>query len=158
MSETPSIRISEHQHPCFERPPRYTTLPATAAAKPMVIPHAEELAPPPLPPPSHIPEMATGQDPGWQWGQDSSDFGRPASAKQNSGLLGARCTRPDMDHEYPPYHVGEDLRRGSSISTITVNREYDMQDGSLTPGDDGGRAAANYRYVRVTRIRATNVR
>lgn len=151
MSETPSIRISEHhqqQQPCSQRSPRHPTFSSAAsAADPMAIPRAEDPAPPPLPPPSNIPELNVGQDPGWQWGQDSTDFGRPAAVRKGSSLLGAKPGRQDMDREHPPY---DDARRASSISTITVNRDYEMQDGSLTPSDDGGRATANYRYVCVT--------
>lgn len=58
-----------------------------------------------------------------------------------------------MEHEYPPYQVTDDVRRGSSLSTITAAHiESEMHDGSLTPSEDGGRSAANYGYVGVTRI------
>ncbi|KAI7514985.1 hypothetical protein KC347_g87 [Hortaea werneckii] len=47
----------------------------------MAVPRAQEPVPPPLPPPTYIPEISAGHDPGWQWGNDPtrSDFGRPAS-------------------------------------------------------------------------------
>ncbi|EME84451.1 uncharacterized protein MYCFIDRAFT_96869, partial [Pseudocercospora fijiensis CIRAD86] len=137
---TPSIRI-EHQR--FHSPPRYPP-----AAAPMAIPRTHQAPPPPLPPPAFIPHLAAGQhDPGWQWGNDpnGSDFGRPASVKAGSSLLGGAC---------PPYYCNggvDSLRRGSSVSTVTLTRDHDMAEaGSLTPSDEDGslsRPPSNYRYV-----------
>lgn len=155
---TPSIRI-EHQR--FHSPPRYPP-----AAAPMAIPRAHNLKapPPPLPPPSLIPDLAAGQhDPGWQWGNDpnAQDFGRPASVKSGSSLLGGasmkpfsgRCERKKEQENCSPYYYnagGDRLRRGSFMSIVTTTRDNDMADGSLTPSDDGSslsRAPSNYRYV-----------
>ncbi|KAF7189391.1 hypothetical protein HII31_09236 [Pseudocercospora fuligena] len=152
---TPSIRI-EHQR--FQSPPHYPP-----AAAPMAIPRAHEAPPPPLPPPAFIPDLAAGQhDPGWQWGNDpnGSDFGRPASVKPGSSLLGgavmkglsSRYEREKEQDQYPPYCYNggvDSLRRGSSVSTVTVTRDHDMAEaGSLTPSDEDGslsRPPSNYR-------------
>lgn len=161
MSGTPSIRISQHQR--LASPPRYPSFAAPAApTAPMAIRGAQEPVPPPLPPPSYIPEITAGHDPGWQWGNDpnKSDFGRPASVKPGSSLLGGgngngfgamKSARQEKEHEYPQYCSAEDARRGSSVSTLTITRDhYDMPDGSRTPSDEGGslsRPSSNYRYV-----------
>lgn len=128
----------------------------------MAIRGAQEPVPPPLPPPSYIPEITAGHDPGWQWGNDpnKSDFGRPASVKPGSSLLGGgngngfgamKSARQEKEHEYPQYCSADDVRRGSSVSTLTITRDhYDMPDGSRTPSDEGGslsRPSSNYRYV-----------
>lgn len=152
---TPAIRL-EHQR--FHRsPPRYSPL-----ATPMAIPRAHEAPPPPLPPPPFIPDLAAGHhDPGWQWGNDpnGSDFGRPASVKPGSSLLGGTMMkgfgRHEKEHDQPPAYNNnavDNARRGSSISTVTITRDhYDMAEaGSLTPSDEDGsisRPPSNYRYV-----------
>ncbi|KJX96315.1 C2H2 finger domain protein [Zymoseptoria brevis] len=159
MSGNPSIRIShplqhqQHQQQPTQSPPRDPT-PPSVVASPMAIPKAREhIFPPPLPPPTTLSDMAAGHDPGWQWGNDGSDFGRPSSLKHGSSLLGGgsrlRDYRLEKEHEYPPHHASEEfLRRGSSLSTITGVRDRDMSDGRLTPSDDGGsitRPLSNHR-------------
>lgn len=131
MSSTPSIRISQH-HRRAHSPPEP---PPAAAALPMAIPHARESVPPPLPPPSFLPELSTA-DTGWIWGNDPnrSDFGRPATVKPGSSLLGGgtECAPTDVAPEAPPQDAVSEGRRGSSISTITGGQSYDM------PGDSSG--------------------
>ncbi|KAK3706753.1 hypothetical protein LTR37_012598 [Vermiconidia calcicola] len=134
MPSTPSIRISQHQR--FQGPPTYPPYSAAASPIPMAISRTRESAPPPLPPPTYIPEIAAGQDPGWQWGNDPSgaDFGRPASVKPGSSLLGGvgrSMTRQGKEHESAVYHARSDGRRGSSISTVTQSHEHDMPEDSM---------------------------
>ncbi|KAI7081907.1 hypothetical protein KC343_g21625, partial [Hortaea werneckii] len=100
-------------------------------------------------PPTYIPEISAGHDPGWQWGNDPtrSDFGRPASVKPGSSLLGSvgRDFRPTVE-ERDIYTRGlNDARRGSSISTITMNRDSDMVDAHSDDDAVLSRRASNYR-------------
>lgn len=154
MSGTPSITISHHHR--YASPPRYPSFSAHhASAAPMAIPRAHEAVPPPLPPPNYIPEIAQGHDPGWQWGNNpnGADFGRPASVKPGSSLLGGsmmRSLRQEKEQDHLPYHSFDDARRGSSISTVTITRDHDTPEGMLTPNEDDGnlsRPPSNYRYV-----------
>ncbi|KAK4496291.1 hypothetical protein PRZ48_012271 [Zasmidium cellare] len=119
----------------------------------MAIPRAQDAVPPPLPPPNYIPEIAHGHDPGWQWGNDpnGADFGRPASVKPGSSLLGGslmRSVRQEKEQDHLPYQSFDDARRGSSISTVTVTRDYEPSEGMLTPNEDEcglSRPPSNYR-------------
>ncbi|KAK4610238.1 hypothetical protein CLAFUW4_14036 [Fulvia fulva] len=151
MSGTPSIRISQHQR--VASPSRYPPYPIPSLG-PMAIPRAQEAVPPPLPPPNYIPDIAAGHDPGWQWGNDpnGSDFGRPASVRPGSSLLGGgfmKGFRQEKEHGYPSYPSVADARRGSSISTVTAMRDtQDNIESASTPSDDGcslSRPSSNYR-------------
>ena len=146
-SSTPSIRISQHQR--YYSPPTY---PPFSTASPMAIPRAQEPVPPPLPPPSYIPEILAGQDPGWQWGNDpnGSDFGRPSSVRPGSSLLGgaSRAYRPfDKERDSYTQYPGSDVRRGSSISTVTLGRDHNMADAHSDEDGALSRTTSNYRYV-----------
>lgn len=153
MPGTPSIRISQHQR--FSSPPRRSALPGVA--EPMAIPWTREAVPPPLPPPRHLPEFSSGTDVGWRWGNDPNgiDFGRPASVKAGSSLAGPGTMKDPQrasDHEQDSHRRGGDLRRGSSISTVTI-RNHDMSEGNLTPSDENGpnsRPISNHRYVMIS--------
>ncbi|KAI5359789.1 putative Zinc finger C2H2-type [Septoria linicola] len=150
MSGIPDIQLN---HQRFQSPPRYPSAPA-----PMAIPRAQERpVPPPLPPPSYIP-ISPNHDPGWQWGNDPNglDFGRPASVKPGSSLLGgapARTFSGRVEKESDATYSNTDwARRGSAISTattatITGNNNDMAESGSLTPSDDGSmsRPSSNYR-------------
>lgn len=149
-SSTPSIWISREQR--YHSPPTYP--PSFAAAAPMAIQRAQEAPPPPLPPPSYIPDISAGHDPGWQWGNDpsGSDFGRPASVKAGSSLLGGATWgfRQEKERDDSAHDTAGDTRRGSSISTVTFTRESDMADDHMSHSDEDGsvsRPSSNYRYV-----------
>ncbi len=136
MSSTPTIRIFRDQR-------RYspTNGPSFSSSPfPMAIPGARDPVPPPLPPPTYIHELSSGSDPGWQWGNDPSaaDFGRPASVKAGSSLLGsfAKSTRLQKEHENAAHYPFNDGRRGSSISTVTASREQDMMDEPFQHSDE----------------------
>ncbi|KAK3113078.1 hypothetical protein LTR53_009977 [Teratosphaeriaceae sp. CCFEE 6253] len=141
---TPSIRISQHRYPS---PPTY---PSAFASVPMAVPRAQEPVPPPLPPPSYLPEMAN--DIGWQWGNDPnrSDFGRAASVKPGSSLLGGSLhgCRQEQERDIFAHRVAAGARRGSSISTVTIDRDCDTADEHMAHSDEdgsGSRLPSNYR-------------
>lgn len=145
-SSTPSIRISQHH-----RFPHSPTYPSSLASPPMGIPRAQDSVPPPLPPPSYIPDLSPGHDPGWQWGNDpnSSDFGRASSVKPGSSLLGGgfQGFRQEQERDIFAQRAAA-ARRGSSISTVTVDRDYDMADEHMAHSDeDGSHPSSNYRFV-----------
>jgi len=165
-SLTPSIRIS--QPPRYHSPPNCSTYGPAAAAAPvasshMAIPRTrEKSAPPPLPPPSHFVDLSTAQDPGWQWGNgpEGSDFGgRAAAVKPGSGLVrggggggddDVKGHRQEKEHDFTPHRAMNETRRGSSISTVTLNRDHDMTEDRLAHSDEDGnpsRPLSNYRYV-----------
>ena len=151
MPSTPSIRISQHQR--FHSPDSY---PPFSAASPMAIPRAQQPVPPPLPPPTYIPEISAGQDPGWRWGNDpnGADFGRPASVKPGSSLLGGamKGTKQGKEHDTATQYPLHEARRGSSISTVTLGHDHDMHDDSSSHGDDGAHSRpASNRYVNAAR-------
>jgi hypothetical protein len=153
MSSTPSIRISQ--------PQRYASPPSSSSfqpdlASPMPIPNAQDAVPPALPPPTHIADMTSGQDPGWQWGNDpaSTDFGRSAPVKPGSSLLGGGLKSPPHAKELDHIQNGsmDDGRRGSSLATITAStRDHEMLDAQQSQSDEEGasrsRSGSTYRYV-----------
>ncbi|KAK1816465.1 hypothetical protein LTR12_009147 [Friedmanniomyces endolithicus] len=146
-SSTPSIRISQHHRYLSSS----TDIPSFASP-PMAIPRAQDPAPPPLPPPSYIPDLSAGHDPGWQWGNDpnGSDFGRAASVKPGSSLLGdgLHGFRQEQERSIYAQRTAAEARRGSSISTVTIDRDYDMvEDHTAHSDEDGGgcRRSSNYR-------------
>ena len=116
----------------------------------MPIPRAQDAVPPPLPPPTHIPDISTGQDPGWQWGNDpsSTDFGRVAAVKPGSSLLGGGIVH-SIDAKEPEHKMipsMDDGRRGSSLATITgTKRDHDMPDAQQS--DEEGSSRSGNRYV-----------
>ena len=185
MSPTPFIRISSHHHPSLSPSSSNRTAPTTSTATtpasvaapttttttapsgPMAVPRTHDSVPPPLPPPSYIPEIAEGHDPGWQFANDPnrSDFARPVAVKPGSSLLGGATisnTNPlssssknfwpekDYHSEGSSPRSIVDARRGSSISTITVTRDHNMSDESLPPVDQDTSSswgASDGRYV-----------
>lgn len=73
--------------------------------------------------------------------------------KPGSSLLGGammRSVRQEKEQDHRPYQSFDDARRGSSISTVTVTRDYEPSEGMLTPNEDDcslSRPLSNYRYV-----------
>ena len=121
----------------------------------MPIPKVQESVPPPLPPPTHIPEISTGQDPGWQWGNDPSsvDFGRSAAVNPGSSLLGGELRSPlhAKELEHTRHASMDDSRRGSVLSTIAGGqRDHEMLDAQPNSDEEGAsrsRSGSTYRYV-----------
>jgi len=120
----------------------------------MAIPRPQGPAPPPLPPPSYIPDLSAGHDPGWQWGNDpnGSDFGRAASVKPGSSLLGdgLHGFRQEQERNIYAQRAAAEARRGSSISTVTIDRDCGMVEDHTAHSDEDGngcRRSSNYRLV-----------
>lgn len=152
---TPSILISHHQrrYPGPTSAPYRTSSPSSGV--PMAIPRAHESVPPPLPPPTY-PEISTGRDMGWQWGNDPQrpdfgperpDFGRQAHVKPGSSLLGGTPLNTRFEEEAGNYaqHEAHHIRRPSSISSLVIAPDQDVREENR--GDAPGSLLPNYRYV-----------
>ncbi|KAG4437580.1 hypothetical protein IFR05_006919 [Cadophora sp. M221] len=97
---------------------------------PVSIPNARQCAPPPLPPPRHLPDIAdggnNGRDIAWKWGNEQTDrgWGKAApSIPQGSSLHGGSgsfLSRTGVLDEQLDFQ-----RRGSSVSTV----KSDSRDG-----------------------------
>jgi hypothetical protein len=82
---------------------------------PMAIRNArEELAPPALPPPKYMGDLASGQDLGWEWGNspEKSGFGKSTLApiKPSSSLHGSYRGPPESPHRHKRM-TADDLER-----------------------------------------------
>ncbi|KAK4899333.1 hypothetical protein LTR49_027661 [Elasticomyces elasticus] len=109
----------------------------------MAISRAQEPVPPPLPPLSYISELFAAHDLAWQWGNDSdsSDFGRVVSVKPGSSLRGGNFHgfKQEQDRDTYALRAVADARRGSSTSTVMVDRDYEMvDDQKANSHEDGG--------------------
>ncbi|KAK3628862.1 hypothetical protein LTR56_015471 [Elasticomyces elasticus] len=108
----------------------------------MAIPRAPEPVLLPSPPLSYIPEFSPVHDLDWQRANDpkSFDFGRAASVKPGSSLLGGTFHRFRKEQERDTYtlRAAADARRGSSVSTVTVDRDYKMVDDQKAHSPENG--------------------
>ncbi|KAK5744100.1 hypothetical protein LTS12_023601 [Elasticomyces elasticus] len=109
----------------------------------MAILRAQEPVPPPLPPLSYISELFAAHDLAWQWGNDSDsfDFGRVVSVKPGSSLRGGNFHgfKQEQDRDTYALRAVADARRGSSISTVMVDRDHEMvDDQKANSHEDGG--------------------
>ena len=151
---TPTVRIHEsHDDPeelsISSDSRSYRSATSQAFSRPMPVPNArQEQAPPPLPPPRHLPDLTQGYDPGWSWGNHGSEFGKTTLApiRQGSSLQGgylhsmgeARLKTEDEEEE-DKMDVDTDDRRGSSVSTLRSFTGTDLHIppiSSLEPGAD----------------------
>ncbi|PGH16451.1 hypothetical protein AJ79_01782 [Helicocarpus griseus UAMH5409] len=106
---------------------------------PMAIPNAKEpLAPPPLPPPRYIEDLAIGHDSGWKWGNsfEEGEFGKPTlpPIKPSSSLLGGH-TRPGLVRRNETVCVDKDTNRSSTMPVAQVSPELKGRSGFLTSTD-----------------------
>lgn len=126
----------------FRMPSRsssYNSIPSPTSALAMPIPNAREPAPPPLPPPRHLPDIADGGNNGpdlaWRWGnsisrENTSDWGDSiASVPPGSSLYGNAPSRKGLKDERPEY-----TRRGSSVTTV---KSPDIRNPSYHRIDEG---------------------
>lgn len=142
------------------RPPssRMAGRPYSKSPGPMAVPNArsdELFAPPPLPPPRYIEDLAAGSDPGWKWGNlpkhggFGGSFAFPGSS--SSSARGSWDNRME-DEGFPDRP--EDSRRGSSSTTIRSPPSYDRAYNLSRNIDEGyhslsGSSLVNYRSVNV---------
>lgn len=144
--------------PADSRRPHYSSVGSLADA--MSIPRTQQAVPPPLPPPSFIPEIASGHDLGWQWGNDSTatQFGRAASisnasanVRPGSSLYGGSGLRDaerhlDRHDQSPRTHAMRDDRH-MSMSAAVTERERVNKDMIPRSCEMDWRPTSNFRYV-----------
>ncbi|KAK2749584.1 hypothetical protein FQN57_005806 [Myotisia sp. PD_48] len=103
-----------------------STTSSSSAYKPMVIRNAKQpLAPPPLPPPRYIEDLARGYDSGWKWGNSfNSDYGDSpiavghsygkgttlAPINPSSSLFGGHA-RPPLVRRDETFHFEDGVQR-----------------------------------------------
>jgi hypothetical protein len=132
-SPTPSILVfgsgSRHYDPNSD--PRRPSAPHPPTAPlPMAKPNTRETAPPPLPPPRHIPELNDGHDSGWRWANHRSNSDAATHfqlVKPGSSLLGGSSQRPALSRAHSEQFRKEGPREPSVIS-IPARLETDMRE------------------------------
>jgi hypothetical protein len=100
------------------------------APLPMAIPSTREAAPPPLPPPRHIPELNDGHDSGWQWANGRSDSDGPPhcqSVKPGSSLLGGSPQRPELSRAYSE-QFNTNAPREATVMSMPTRLDTDMRE------------------------------
>jgi hypothetical protein len=103
-------------------------------------------APPPLPPPTFIPELEHGHDAGWKFANDGVMGGFQKSTlapiKQGSSLHGGYVqprlnTKSRSEDQAEEMEIDdESARKGSTVSTIRSPSQPDIQVGNLGLRDD----------------------
>ena len=112
---------------------------SSSARTPMTIPGSnnEALAPPPLPPPRFIEDLAQGHDSGWKWGNsfEHGQFGQSTTLppiKPTSSLLGGAPSRPPLVRRDETYSFEEEgVKRPDMPSMVSGSSLPDirLQDG-----------------------------
>jgi hypothetical protein len=164
MASPTSTRVLDQKayhdrRPSASRSDSQTSSSHTSRA-PMTIPHNRPAeAPPPLPPPRFIEDLANGHDLGWKWGNSGFEggFGKLPPIKQNSSLIGGYRRLPmdtSCDEGIEDMDVDGDFdRRGSTVSTIRSLSHPEVFLGSLGYIQSGGKrtpspsAASNQRLA-----------
>lgn len=148
-SSTPTIRVSQYHRcatsgssPLQDSPP----YPSHSPASPMSIPNAarDPQVPPPLPPPRHVDYEdlnSPGQQKQWQQffnkdyvNQHYTDFGREASVKPGSSLLGGegRSKIQESDNnEHAHSGIIDPAQRESSLSRTTPTPQRGLEGMSI---------------------------
>lgn len=160
VTSAPSIFIHDQRDMNGPRPPssRMAGKLFSRSQGPMAVPNArpnESFAPPPLPPPRYIEDLAAGSDPGWKWGHTPKHEGFGGSfafsGSSSSSARGSWDQRMEDEGfpDRPDYS-----RRGSSSTTIrsppSSDRAYDLSRNI----DEGyhslsGSSLVNHRSVNV---------
>ncbi|EQL28507.1 hypothetical protein BDFG_08756 [Blastomyces dermatitidis ATCC 26199] len=135
MSSPPSILVCDFNHSINDRrrsPASKSTalnLPfrsLSTSPSPMAIPNAKgPVAPPPLPPPRYIEDLAIGHDSGWKWGNsfEEGGFGKPTlpPIKPSSSLVGGGHSRPELVRRTERVTLDRDIKRSSAMSPAEVS-------------------------------------
>ncbi|MCJ1392232.1 hypothetical protein MMC18_005099 [Xylographa bjoerkii] len=119
-----SSRTSSYSSPNASQP-----FPTPAA--PVSIPNSwENPAPPPLPPPRFIEDIAMGRDPGWQWGNSGGrgEFANKFGAVSPGSSISQGSWNLRKESEMGSDDSGE-ARRDSSTSTIRSPSRTDFDEG-----------------------------
>lgn len=159
VTSPPSIRVHDMNSMNGLRSPSTRTAgrPFSRSPGPVAVPGArgdDQFAPPPLPPPRYIEDLAAGSDPGWKWGNTPNHggfgggiLGNPRSP--SSSLRGSRDQRMEDEGlpERPDYS-----RHGSSNATIKSSAGFDRTYDFSRNVDEGyhslsGSSLSNHRSV-----------
>ncbi|KKZ60257.1 hypothetical protein EMCG_05014 [[Emmonsia] crescens] len=149
MSSPPSILVCDFNHSTYDRRRSSASKSAgrnlsfrslSSSPRPMAIPHAKEpLAPPPLPPPRYIEDLAIGHDSGWKWGNsfEEGEFGKPTlpPIKASSSLVGGGHIRPELVRRTERVSFDKDSKRGNAMSTAKVSLGLKSRSSFLTSRD-----------------------
>ena len=128
VTSPPSNRVHDHNanHGRRRSTSRSAAMPFSRAPVPLAIPNARyDPAPPPLPPPRYIDEIAAGNDPGWAWGNDpkGGSFGKARESTMPMATFPKSWGKTMGDQP-------EFRRRESSTSTVRspadTSRGYDF--------------------------------
>ncbi|KAI5239376.1 hypothetical protein E4T43_06799 [Aureobasidium subglaciale] len=160
MEGTPSIRVNSHDHR-YRSPPSQSRSRHSpqhslhAPASPMSIPHATQdspSVPPPLPPPTNVYDDLTPQAQQKEWmffnkeyvDQHWTDFGKAATVRPGSSLLGGNKSHAAIEANDHPQHAELDVsRRGSSMSTVTA--PHRNSEAMIDPCDKEDSKLSGYR-------------
>ena len=173
LSSPPSIRVYD-PNPRFER--RYSrtsahTSPSSFSSRgSMPIPNARlDLAPPPLPPPPFIEDLARGHDAGWKFANEDlkGAFRNSTLApiKQGSSLHGGymhpRLNTNTVSDDQPEFLQADDLcRKSNTVSTSRSKLQADTHMGCVGAAEEERQkptspsSLANQRWVRLLLVRA----
>ncbi|EER26099.1 C2H2 type zinc finger containing protein [Coccidioides posadasii C735 delta SOWgp] len=148
LASPPSIRVchstpttatnTEQNHRLPSRSPSYSKnsdRSPSSYGRPMAIPNSNEpLAPPPLPPPRFIEDLAQGHDSGWKWG--NSFEGKPTLApiKPTSSLFGGH-SRPPLVRRDETFSFPDEFKCGAAMSAATSPSSETSPSGQLTSPD-----------------------
>lgn len=149
------------RRPSASRSHSHSSVSSHSSRAPMTIPHNRPAeAPPPLPPPRFIEDLANGHDLGWRWGNSVDDerFEKLPPINQSSSLHGGyrrQLVNTIQDEEAAEEMDvdGEFDRRGSTVSTIRSPSHPEVFPGSLGYIYSGGKrtpspsATSNQRLV-----------
>ncbi|KAK3644383.1 hypothetical protein LTR56_009635 [Elasticomyces elasticus] len=102
------------------------------ASAPMISPEIQESAPPPLPPPSYVPESPTAPDAGWPWSDDphSSGFSRAATIKSSADRERKMNSQFDSARE----HI--EKSKGSKAFSDAPHEESQSEEDDDDPADE----------------------